>query len=734
MRKHILLFCLFVAFVFSGVAQDTNRAKSLLQTALSYVNRPGENKIDLDSALLLIGQADVLSKGNVPLQARTLIVKAKALREKGYREKGRELTDKALALFKGLPASADAGEAYLERVNYYDGNDAGWTSRKECLQQALAQFRQVGLKERQADVLKDIADYNQLLRNYGEAMVNLREALALYQSVGYKSLHGVYDLLGITSTNLADYPGAVKYGLLAAQTAEAMGDTTLQLCTIYSRLGVAYGNWGKNPEAMVYLKKALAIAMKYHDADYIETVILNICYRVMYDPRWEETLRLFQTAEASIRSKSTEDSLYWSCFYVVPYVAGKQYARAGVYANEIIKQMPLCRQKGIDIHFAIQTLSNYYLATGQYKLADKYTSELIDYAKIYKNKRSVAWAYQLKSRADSGLGDYRAALQHFQLARNMADSMTSVSKNMQFAQMQVIYETEKKQQHIELLTSQNQLQEVSLKKAGITRNIIIVTALVLSALLFTGYQFKKRSNAKLRAHQEEINRQNEQLKELLSAQKKLLEEKEWLVKEIHHRVKNNLQVVISLLNTQSEYLDSPSAIRAIRESRERMQAIAIIHQKLYQADNTTVINMPSYIEEMITFLSTSLTNTWKVRFELDIEEINLDISQAVPLGLMLNEAVTNAIKYAFPGDQVGTLFIQLSKVNGSRISLKIKDNGPGLPADFDPNANNSLGMQLMRLFSDQLEGDLLFSCNPGVQISLVFKQYGEEKKVIATTA
>ncbi|HEY6900218.1 MAG TPA: sensor histidine kinase, partial [Puia sp.] len=578
-------------------------------------------------------------------------------------------------------------------------------------------------------------DYNQLLRNWGEAMIDLREALALYQETGHKALQGVYDLMGIISTDLSDYPGAVRYGLLAAQTAEALNDTTLQLCTIYSRLGVAYGNWGKNSNAMVYLKKALDIAMKYRDADAIGTVVLNMTYRLMRDPKWEETQHLYEAAEACIPVKGTEDSLYWSCFHVFPYMAGGKYAQAAPYINDLIRKLPWYNQKGLSLHFAIQTICYYFLDTHQYKLADKYTSDLVAYARARMNKRSVSWAYMLKSRADSGLGDYRAALQHYQLSRNMADSMTNEAKNIQFAQMQVMYETEKKQQHIELLTSQNQLQEVGLKKAGITRNIIIVTALLLSALLFTGYQFKKRSNAKLRAHQAEIHQQNERLKELLSAQKRLLEEKEWLVKEIHHRVKNNLQVVISLLNTQSEYLDSPSAIRAIRESRERMQAIAIIHQKLYQADNTTVINMPSYIEEMITFLSTSLTDTWKVRFELEVEEINLDISQAVPLGLMLNEAVTNAIKYAFPGNQTGTLFIQLTKLSGNRVSLKIRDNGPGLPADFNPNANNSLGMQLMRLFSEQLEGDLLFTCNPGVQISLVFKQYGEEeKKTIATIA
>ena len=190
-------------------------------------------------------------------------------------------------------------------------------------------------------------------------------------------------------------------------------------------------------------------------------------------------------------------------------------------------------------------------------------------------------------------------------------------------------------------------------------------------MFYLAIDLKQRSNIKLQKQQGEINTQNNQLQILLGEQKKLVEEKEWLVKEIHHRVKNNLQIIISLLNAQSEFLESPTALNAIQESRERMQAIALIHQKLYQPDHGTLINMASYIQDMTHNLQSSFTQANRIHFSLHAEPIELDVSQAVPLGLILNEAITNSIKYAFPKPATGTITIHLQRKDDCYIALSI---------------------------------------------------------------
>src|ERR1700754_1738437 len=171
--------------------------------------------------------------------------------------------------------------------------------------------------------------------------------------------------------------------------------------------------------------------------------------------------------------------------------------------------------------------------------------------------------------------------------------------------------------------------------------IIIMLVLIL-ALLYDRRQLTQRNNKE---------------KEIL------LKEKEWLAKEIHHRVKNNLQMVISLLNAQSEFLNNPSALDAIRESRDRMQAIAIIHQKLYQMENTSDINMRPYVNELVDSINGSINDSERINFELDIAHVSLDISRSVPLGLILNEAITNAIKYAYPKNENGTIYISLQYID-----------------------------------------------------------------------
>jgi two-component system, sensor histidine kinase PdtaS len=281
------------------------------------------------------------------------------------------------------------------------------------------------------------------------------------------------------------------------------------------------------------------------------------------------------------------------------------------------------------------------------------------------------------------------------------------------------------QKNEELVRSKQQFQSQQLRESKQVRNFAYILVAALLVILFIGYsryQLKQKSNCQLQAQQEEINKQNQLLRRYLYKQEKLVEEREWLLKEIHHRVRNNLQIVISLLNAQSEFLDHPSALHAIKESRERMQAIALIHQKLYQFDNNSMINMASYIEEMTTYLGNGFAKSGRITFQVNVDDIHLDVSQAVPLGLILNEAITKAVKYAFPNDEKGTINILLQQSYGQNILLKITDNGKGLPPDFNISNSSSLGIQLMKLFAEQLEGELSFDNINGLEISLNFKK------------
>jgi two-component sensor histidine kinase len=223
------------------------------------------------------------------------------------------------------------------------------------------------------------------------------------------------------------------------------------------------------------------------------------------------------------------------------------------------------------------------------------------------------------------------------------------------------------------------------------------------------------SYEKLQERYEEAIQKNQVLQQLLT-------EKECMLKEIHHRVKNNLQVVMSLLNSQADFLEDKAALSAIQESQHRVRAISLIHQKLYQSEGVARIPMHDYIGEVVAYLHESYCLHHTVRFEVQVEPIELDVTQAVPLGLIINEVITNAFKYAFPDGRPGTVRLSLHRLAKTTYQLTIADNGVGLPAHYNPSQSSSLGMTLLHGFSSQLGGELTIISPSGLTIELVFQE------------
>ena len=343
-------------------------------------------------------------------------------------------------------------------------------------------------------------------------------------------------------------------------------------------------------------------------------------------------------------------------------------------------------------------------------------------------------AHHYLFKIDSVFGNYVNAINHLNKFKNLDDSILADTRKKQTEDLKIQYETTEKDKDIllkvkdiDILTKEKKIQAASLREASTIRNIIILASTLLISLLFARYKIKQKHNTELQTRQLEINNQNELLKHFLSQQQKLLTEKEWLVKEIHHRVKNNLQIVVSLLNTQAEYLEEGDALIAIQESRHRMQVISLLHQKLYQVETSSVIDMQVYIREVISYLKESFKVINHLYFEQQIDSINLDISQAVPVGLILNEAITNCIKYAFPNNENGNITVSFTKEDDEHILLTIADNGVGITKAVDASPKKSLGMQLMQTLSEQLDGNMEIVNKNGIIIKVCFRPQAVEK-------
>jgi two-component sensor histidine kinase len=215
---------------------------------------------------------------------------------------------------------------------------------------------------------------------------------------------------------------------------------------------------------------------------------------------------------------------------------------------------------------------------------------------------------------------------------------------------------------------------------------------------------------------------------LLGEKNELIVEKNLLLQEVHHRVKNNLHTVMSLLESQSVYLSDKGARSALLDSQNRIQTISLLHQKLYWNSNVTSLEMAPYIAEMCAFLASSLgARERRIEITQFVDPILLDISVGLPIGLLLNEAITNALKHAFPDNtdqhaaRTGHIEVAMRQLDDGVLLLQIADDGIGMSPGAG-SASNSLGMTLMKSISEKLEGHFsVHGSDKGVRVTLEFR-------------
>jgi two-component sensor histidine kinase len=719
---------------------DTNRIRMLLSLGSLYLSKDGQAKYLPDSALTLYGNAMVLSKAlkNIPFQNETLIKLGCYYFEINDLKNGKSNFMKAIESYKKSNDKINEANAWNQFGQCIPDSDLNNIPLKiECFKHAQTIYNSIPKRIEAIGSQQKIAECRIKLGSLAEAEKELQDVISEYKANGFKNLQDTYDLLAQISSSNAHLHKEFFYRMEAVNSMEASADKS-RADYFYAKLALTYSDMKMYSESAEWILKAINAIKKngkYEDL-YGDVSLLVFDYITLGKPR--VAIDFLNKISLEIPPQNMTQRVDLNEEFAHCYVSMKEYDKAEPYYLEMMRLFNITSfnkafyttnaQMVTDFVYYNQTIGNFYVLTKKFKQAGFYYNKILNLPQGIVRPITLAEIHQMQFKVDSASGNFIGAIRHFQVFQNLHDSLFNVTKNKQIEELQIKYETVKKdndirtsQQNIQLLTNKSQLQDASLNKAKVIRNIIIISSLVALSFLFVGYRYKQRHNIKLQLQQDEINKQNQELQLSLAQQRKLIAEKEWLVKEIHHRVKNNLQIVISLLNVQSDFLDSPSAISAIQESRERMQAIALIHQKLYQQDYGTLIKMKSYMEELVSYL-TSVSDSKRIRFRMDIEDVGMDVSQAVPLGLVLNEAITNALKYAFPAESDGIIEVVLKQNTDGTVMLKISDNGHGFPENFNLAGKKSLGIQLMKLFAEQLEGTLQFKNDHGAQVELVFKK------------
>ncbi len=334
-------------------------------------------------------------------------------------------------------------------------------------------------------------------------------------------------------------------------------------------------------------------------------------------------------------------------------------------------------------------LGKYPLAKKDCEKAKKLALELGD-LDFQKN------ACQCLFNAYKELDDYKNSLANYELFVAAKDSVFNEKNIKKITQLQMQYDFDKQQTAQKLKTQKTEQQ----RKLFL---IFAVSGFIIIGLL--SFFFIKNRNKNIQIS-------------------KALNDKEILLKEIHHRVKNNLQVVSSLLSLQQMQTKDQAANQALEEGRNRVKAMALIHQNLYQDENLVGVNTKQYIERLVANLvNTYKTNNKKITVKTDIEPVKLDVDTITPLGLIINELISNALKYAFKESDSGTITISLKKEKDT-LTVSVSDNGIGLPKNFSYQNSESLGYKLIHSFSQKLQAKLnVSSSNQGTKITLKINNF-----------
>jgi two-component sensor histidine kinase len=556
-----------------------------------------------------------------------------------------------------------------------------------------------------------IAECYAEMGKFPEAYANYNTSLSLTRQLK-DSL-----FLGKTLTNLAScfyYEGKLDSSLLtnlqALAVRRAIGDKQ-QVAQSLNNIGMIYRVKRDYLNSIKFYRESLQLKKETGDEKGMLNTYINIANAFKALKQYDSSLYFYSTALVIAEKRNSHNDII-DCRINI----GLLHNSKGEYDKGLASFEPVAKEPGIAAYsnyaILLTGMGEAWLGKRSYNTAVYYLQEALKYPpKGNKYEMPAQLNYDL-SEAYKGLNDYKKSLEHFEVFKVLSDSLLNETNMQHINELSTRYETQQKEHQITLLNTQNAIKDISLesKQRQILLYIIGLAAAVVAAIgAFQLYRNKQRTSRQL----EEKNR-------IISVS---LTEKEVLLKEIHHRVKNNLQVVSSLLSLQSKSIKDVQAIEAINEGRNRVKSMALIHQNLYRDDNLTGIDIADYIEKLAESLFASYkVSSEDVRLTTDIDQIDLDVDTVIPLGLILNELISNSLKYAFTEKKNGLLEVKLKK-EGDDLRLSVKDNGRGLPVDWDISKLTSLGYQLVRSFAQKMKAELNVTGNNGTEVQMKITKY-----------
>ena len=571
------------------------------------------------------------------------------------------------------------------------------------IEDAIGLAENLGDNNLSASIRRDAAQLYSKLGNSQKAIKELDKLLIYHKTKNdsesiaqtYSYLAAIYDLQGNHALALENYYQALEINenlIDARSVIKSAGN-----------IGKVYMFQKKYSDATKFFFKSLSLSKKIEFLEGMANCYNNLGIVHYYQENMDSAMFYFFQSE--VLKTNLDDSIGLSSLYNnlgEIYFLKDNYEKAMEY-QEKAKSIQYSVNDKEGLVYSYINIGAIYEKKGLYDDAIDAHLQAIAIAKSLQANWLIMEAYYFIHTDYKGKGEFDRALHYFSKYHHLLDSLNSNENTDKIERLHIEYNSGQKDFQIQELEQKNkEQQELAQRKSTIQLLLVILSVflLVLIILMIRQIKLKKRNNFLLQ---------------------KLLNQKEVLLKEIHHRVKNNFQLISSLLNLQAGSINDKNIQLALFKNKNRIDSMALVHKSLYENDDLVNIDINKYVHHLVDNVKSSFNPENKeINVIVEIENILLESDQATPLGLIINELITNAYKYAFIDKKGGELKIGIRQRYENEFCILVKDNGSGLPKDFSIENSKTLGMELVQLLSDQLGGTLELKNENGAMIQIIF--------------
>lgn len=512
--------------------------------------------------------------------------------------------------------------------------------------------------------------------------------------------------LGYVFERKGDLVRAADYALESKRLGLEMNDVKA-VALAYSDLSNLYWKYSKFDRGLEYGLKSLELFEKrgLNDLDYDFTLYV-VGNNLLELENYQEALDYFKHAIAIGERYGFYNNLSDTYISLIElYTLLLQYDEAEKSAEKALLYANLLDNNFLKMRSWL-SIGKLQLFQGKYVSAIESLNKCIEIATPdFGDYYYLSQAYERLGKAYAGNHNYKDATEAFVMYDSLRNKVFTESANENMALLETEFDMAQQEDTIQGMEDQIKKQSSQQTLISIIAGLLFLLVLVL----FVTYKKNKGKNVLL-------ERQNA--------------EKEFLLKEIHHRVKNNLGIVSSLLELQVAKMNDPKAIEAIEESRNRVYSMSMIHQKLYQGKNLSSIEMKDYLINLSRHILDSYGSGYAIEYDYNLQEFELDVDLAIPMGLIVNELLTNSFKHAFPEREKGKIKITCQKVGNEGVVLEVYDNGIGFTDPKDSKKGGTgFGTQLVDLLVEQLDGSMKIYNGQGTRVRMEFELIHNSKEL-----